>query len=116
MTRKLQRLPGMLRLALTMTWINASSSDVPAAKATGSRKRSPSPGRAAAVEGMPKDIMKAVELVMDWNKMELVERLGWVSESAVWSILFVWSAQDGEAPRSEDRMRRCLLNSIKLES
>jgi hypothetical protein len=65
----------MLHLALTMKWINASVSDVPAAKATGSRKRSPSPGRAAA-EGMPKDIMKAVELVMDCNKMELVERLG----------------------------------------
>ena len=71
------RLPGMLHLALTMKWINASSvSDVPAAKSTGSRKRSPSPGRAAAAEGMPKDIMKAVELVMDWNKMELVEMLG----------------------------------------
>ena len=69
-------LPGMLHLALTMKWINASSSDVPAVKATGSRKRSPSPGRKAAAEGMPKHIMKAVELVMDWNKMELVERLG----------------------------------------
>ena len=92
MTRKLQRLPGMLHLALTMKWINASSSDVPAAKATGSRKRSPSPGRAAAVEGTPKDIMKAVELVMDWNKMELVERLGWVSESSmVDSVCLVWA-------------------------
>ena len=71
-----QRLPGMLHLALAMKWINASVSDVPAAKATGSRKRTTTPGRAAAAEGMPKDIMKAVELVMDWNKMELVERLG----------------------------------------
>ena len=74
------QLLGMLHLALTMKWINASSSDVPAAKVTGSRKRSPSPGRAAAAEGMPKDIMKAVELVMDWNKMELVEILGWFRE------------------------------------
>ena len=71
----------MLHLALTMKWINASSSDVPATKATGSRKRSPSPARAAAAEEMPKDIMKAVELVMDWNnKLELVERLGWFWE------------------------------------
>ena len=67
----------MLHLALTMKWINATN-DAPDTKRTGNGRRSPSPGRKpAAVEGMPKDMMKAVELVMDWNKMELLEMLGW---------------------------------------
>ena len=67
----------MLHLALTMKWINATNDAPVDTKRTGNGRRSPSPGRKPAVEGMPKEMMKAVELVMDWNKMELLEMLGW---------------------------------------
>eukprot|EP00438_Fugacium_kawagutii_P004903 Skav229216 [mRNA] locus=scaffold2439:123806:138301:+ [translate_table: standard] len=70
----------MLQLALTMKWINAtgavSDATVPNAPATGSRRRSPSPSRQVNPAEMPKEMLKATELVMDWNKMELVEMLG----------------------------------------
>ena len=76
-------LPGMLQLGLTMKWIaatNGASSPRETRKDLGgSRKRSPSPrGRSMTVpskipEGVPKDLLTAVELVMDWSKMELVE-------------------------------------------
>lgn len=96
-------LPGMLHLALTMKWINASSvSDVPAAKSTGSRKRSPSPGRAAAAEGMPKDIMKAVELVMDWNKMELVETERPEGSNDIGMLAWKMSMKTPEYPQGRD--------------
>ncbi|CAE7729179.1 ACAC [Symbiodinium sp. CCMP2592] len=82
-------LPGMLQLALTMKWIAAtnssgarrSSSPDARNEGRGARRRSPSPrsGRGAPTvpskvpDTMPKDILTAVELVMDWSKMELVE-------------------------------------------
>eukprot|EP00438_Fugacium_kawagutii_P012883 Skav227072 [mRNA] locus=scaffold4434:1758:15971:+ [translate_table: standard] len=70
----------MLQLALTMKWIIATGSvsdaTVPNAPATGSRRRSPSPSRQVNAAEMPKEMLKATELVMDWNKMELVEMLG----------------------------------------
>ncbi|CAE7222177.1 ACC2, partial [Symbiodinium necroappetens] len=78
-------LPGMLQLALTMKWIaftgTSTNSASPRGEARGSRRRSPSPrGRAGVVsvpskvpETMPKELLAAVELVMDWSKMELVE-------------------------------------------
>ena len=79
-------LPGMLQLALTMKWIaftgTTNSNTSPRGEATrGSRRRSPSPGGRGGVvsvpakvpESMPKELLSAVELVMDWSKMELVE-------------------------------------------
>ena len=78
-------LPGMLQLALTMKWINATGGSASPrearGEARGTRRRSPSPrsGRGAATvpshvpDTMPKDLLTAVELVMDWSKMELVE-------------------------------------------
>jgi len=70
-------LPGMLKIALTMKWIASTGSPSSPAGGTGTRRRSPSPGRRASAtpvpEGMPKDILTAKELVMDWSKKELVE-------------------------------------------
>jgi len=74
-------LPGMLQLALTMKWISAmGSKDAPKDATRGSARRSPSPrGRGTPTvptqvpEAMPKEILKSTELVMDWNKMELLE-------------------------------------------
>ncbi|CAJ1393583.1 unnamed protein product, partial [Effrenium voratum] len=82
-------LPGMLQLTLTMKWIAAGSAskrtslapEEGAANAFGARRRSPSPRslRGAPTvpsqvpESMPKDLLTARELVMDWSKMELSE-------------------------------------------
>ncbi|CAJ1368772.1 unnamed protein product, partial [Effrenium voratum] len=82
-------LPGMLQLTLTMKWIAAGSAskrtslapEEGAANAFGARRRSPSPRslRGAPTvpsqvpESMPKDLLTARELVMDWSKMELFE-------------------------------------------
>ncbi|CAK8996975.1 unnamed protein product [Durusdinium trenchii] len=62
-------LPGMLQLALRMKWISApEESRAKGSQATGTRRRSPSPrGRTvpSKVENMPKDVLKAKELVME---------------------------------------------------
>ena len=77
-------LPGMLQMALTMKWITSTGSSVSSPRegrqGGGARKRSPSPrGRGSMTvpskipEGVPKNPLTAVELVMDWSKMELIE-------------------------------------------
>ncbi|CAE7605731.1 ACC1 [Symbiodinium natans] len=77
-------LPGILQLALTMKWIaftgNPSTGSKEArGESRGARRRSPSPRRGVVSapsqvpESMPKELLNAVELVMDWSKMELVE-------------------------------------------
>ncbi|CAE8694554.1 unnamed protein product, partial [Polarella glacialis] len=78
---------GLLQLSLAMKWASAAQGDTSRSRLTvpvagGARKRSPSPsgrqGRSGPTEtadfsAMPQDILQSVELVMDWQKMELVE-------------------------------------------
>ena len=78
-------LPGMLQLALTMKWIAFTGGaqekeEGGGGSRVGARRRSPSAGRRGAPvvpsqvpATMPKEILKATELVMDWQKMELKE-------------------------------------------
>eukprot|EP00933_Yihiella_yeosuensis_P033928 TRINITY_DN27520_c0_g1_i1.p1 TRINITY_DN27520_c0_g1~~TRINITY_DN27520_c0_g1_i1.p1 ORF type:complete len:1234 (+),score=270.47 TRINITY_DN27520_c0_g1_i1:159-3704(+) len=92
-------LPGLLKVALSMKWASGegmsrnASGDNFSSVSGGARKRSPSPRSfrasssrnglsspsgsmmdlTAEMRQMPKEILKAVELVMDWDKMELQE-------------------------------------------
>ncbi|CAK9065853.1 Acetyl-CoA carboxylase (ACC) [Includes: Biotin carboxylase], partial [Durusdinium trenchii] len=99
-------LPGMLQLALRMKWISApEESRAKGSQATGTRRRSPSPrGRTvpSKVENMPKDVLKAKELVMDWSKMELIETERLEGSNDVGMLAWRLTMQTPEYPEGRD--------------
>lgn len=77
-------LPGLLKVAVSMKWaIGEGMLASPSEQLSGSRRRSPSPGRSTRpmqrsssnsdFSSVPKELLTSTELVMDWEKMELVE-------------------------------------------